>query len=229
MLETWSAGLRDSFDGLWSGVVSFIPNLIVAIVIFVVGWAIGSLLGQVVNQIIKSLKIDNLLRSAKVDEVLKRAGFNLDSGRFVGDLVEWFIIIVFLVASLDVLGLTQVTSFLNQVVLLYLPQVIVAVLILLVAVVIASAMQRVVVGAAMAAGVKSANFLGSVTKWAIWIFAVLMALFQLGIAAPFVQTLFTGFIVALSLAFGLSFGLGGQQAAAGFIETVREEIKSHRK
>ncbi|MDO8620058.1 MAG: hypothetical protein Q7R64_01770 [bacterium] len=227
MLELWSMGLRDSFGNLWGGAISFIPNLVIALVIFVIGWAVGSLFGQVVSQIVKSLKVDNLLRSAKVDEVLRRAGFNLDSGRFLGELVEWFIIIVFLVASLDVLGLTQVTAFLNQVVLLYLPQVIVAVLILLVAVVIASAMQRVVVGAAMAAGVKSANFLGSVTKWAIWIFAVLMALFQLGIAAPFVQTLFTGVIVALSLAFGLSFGLGGQQAAAGFIEKVREEIKSH--
>ena len=162
-----------------------------------------------------------------MDEVLKRAGFNLDSGRFVGDLVEWFVIIVFLVASLDVLGLTQVNNFLQQVVLLYLPQVIVAVLILLIAVMIAAAMQRVVVGSAMAAGVRSANFLGAVTKWAIWIFAVLMALFQLGIAAPFVQTLFTGVVVAISLALGLSFGLGGQQAAAGFIEKVREEIKSH--
>ena len=229
MFETWSSSFRDSFNSLGEGVVSLIPNLIVAVIIFVIGWAVGSLLGQVVSQIIKSLKIDNVLRSAKVDEVLRRAGFNLDSGRFVGALIEWLVIIVFLVASLDVLGLTQVNDFLNQVVLLYLPQVIVAVLILLVSVVIASAMQKVVVGAAMAAGVRSANFLGSVTKWAIWIFAVLMALFQLGIAAPFVQTLFTGFIVALSLAFGLSFGLGGQQAAAGFIERMREEIKTHHK
>lgn len=229
MLELWSTGLRESFNNLSEGVIAFIPNLVVAVIIFVIGWAIGSLLGQVVSQIIKSLKVDNLLKSAKVDEVLHRAGLNLDSGRFLGGLVEWFVIIVFLVASLDVLGLTQVTTFLNQVVLLYLPQVIVAVLILLVAVVIASAMQRVVVGAAMAAGVRSANFLGTVTKWSIWIFALLMALFQLGIAAPFVQTLFTGFIVALSLAFGLSFGLGGQQAAAGFIEKMREEIKSHQK
>ncbi len=229
MLELWSVGLRESFSNLSQGVISFIPNLVVAVIIFVIGWAIGSLLGQVVSQIVKSLKVDNLLKSAKVDEVLHRAGLHLDSGRFLGDLVEWFVIIVFLVASLDVLGLTQVTNFLNQVVLLYLPQVIVAVLILLVAVVIASAMQRVVVSAAMAAGVRSANFLGTVTKWSIWIFALLMALFQLGIAAPFVQTLFTGFIVALSLAFGLSFGLGGQQAAAGFIEKMREEIKSHQK
>lgn len=228
MLETWSNVLRESFGDLWGGVADVIPNLVVALIIFVIGWAIGSLLGQVVAQIIRSLKIDNLLRSAKVDDVLKRGGFNLDSGRFVGDLVEWFIIVVFLVASLDVLGLSQVNAFLRDVVLTYLPQVIVAVLILLVAVVIASAMQRVVVGAAMAAGVRSANFLGSITKWAIWVFAVLMALFQLGIAAPFVQTLFTGFIVALSLAFGLSFGLGGQQAAASFIDKVRDEIKNHR-
>jgi len=122
MFETWSSSFRDSFNSLGEGVVSFIPNLIVAVIIFVVGWAVGSLLGQVVNQIIKSLKIDNILRSAKVDEVLRRAGFNLDSGRFVGALIEWFVIIVFLVASLDVLGLTQVNDFLNQVVLLYLPQ-----------------------------------------------------------------------------------------------------------
>lgn len=219
-------GLRGSFYDIGRGVVEFLPKLVVALVIFVVGWAIGSLLGQVVNQIIKSLKIDNLLKSAKVDDVLKRGGFNLDSGRFVGDLVEWFIIVVFLVASLDVLGLTQVTGFLTEVI-LYLPQVIVAVLILLVAVVIASAMQRIVVGAAMAAGVHSANFLGSVTKWAIWVFAVLMALFQLNIGGPLIQTLFQGVVVALSLAFGLSFGLGGQQAASGFIEKVREEIRTH--
>ena len=190
---------------------------------------IESLLGQVVAQIIRSLKIDNLLKSAKVDDVLKRAGFNLDSGRFVGALVEWFVILVFLVASLDVLGLSQVNEFLRGVVLTYLPQVIVAVLILLVAVVIASAMQRIVVGAAMAAGIRSANFLGTVTKWAIWIFAVLMALLQLNIAGVLIQTLFTGLVVALSLAFGLSFGLGGQQAAAEFIDKVRSEIKSHQR
>lgn len=229
MVQTWSNVLRDAFNELGGGVIGFIPELVVAIVIFIIGWAVGSLLGQVVSQIFRSLKVDNLLKSAKVDEVLKRGGFNLDSGRFVGDLVEWFVILVFLVASLDVLGLSQVNAFLSDVVLKYLPQVIIAVLILLVAVVIASVMQRIVIGAAMAAGVGSANFLGAVTKWSIWVFAVLMALLQLNIAGVLIQTLFTGFVVALSLAFGLSFGLGGQQAAAEFIDKVRKEIKSHQK
>ena len=227
MLDAWSSTLQGSFQDLWIGVAGFLPQLIVALVIFVIGWAIGSLLGRVVSHIIGALKVDNLLKSARVDDILKRGGFALDSGRFVGGLVEWFVIIVFLVASLEVLGLTQVNTFLQQVVLLYLPRVIVAVLILLVAVVIASAMQRVIVGAAKAADIRSANFLGSVTKWSIWIFAVLMALFQLGIAAPFVQTLFTGVVVALSIAFGLAFGLGGQDAAAGFLSKMRSEIKNH--
>ena len=125
--------------------------------------------------------------------------------------------------------LSQVTVFLQTVVLLYLPNVIVAVLILLVAAVIAEVMQNVVVGSAKAAGFSSAHFLGSVTRWSIWIFAVLAALNQLGVATAFVQTIFTGFVVAFSLAIGLAFGLGGQDAAARYIEKVKAEVSNHRK
>jgi hypothetical protein len=125
------------------------------------------------------------------------------------------------------LGLTQVNVFLQSVVLLYLPQVIVAVLILLVAIVIADTVSRIVVHTAKAAHVKSANFLGAVTRWAIWIFALLTALVQLGIAVGFIQTLFTGVIVALALGFGLAFGLGGQEAASRYIEKLRQEIADH--
>jgi hypothetical protein len=227
ILETWSDVLVRSFQDLWVGVVNFLPNVVVATVVFVVGWIIGAVLGKVVAQIVRAVKVDNALRGAGVEEVLRRSGFALDSGRFIGSLVKWFIIIVFLVASFDVLGLSQVNVFLQQVVLLYLPQVIIAVLILLVAAVIAEAMQHVVVGAARAAEIKLANFLGSVTRWSIWIFAVLTALYQLGVAAPFVQTLFTGFVIALSLSIGLSFGLGGQHAAAQYIEKLRKDL-SHR-
>ena len=102
--STWSSGLRSAFSELGNGVIGFISELVVALVIFIIGWAIGSLLGQVVSQIVRSLKIDNLLKSAKVDDVLKRGGFNLDSGRFLGDLVEWFVILVFLVALSGIFG-----------------------------------------------------------------------------------------------------------------------------
>lgn len=216
--------LARSFNDLWMGIVKFLPQLLVAVVIFLVGWVIGALLSRAIEQVVKSVKLDAALRSAGVESALSRAGFSLNVGRFLGELVKWFLLVVFLVASLDVLGLDQVTLFLQQVVLLYLPQVIVAVLILLVAAVIADTMQRVVTGSAKAANIRSASFLGALTRWAIWVFALLAALYQLGIATTFLQTLFTGVIVALSLAFGLAFGLGGQEAAARYLEHLRKEM-----
>lgn len=225
LIETWADVLTRSFQDLWVGLVAFIPNIIVALIIFVLGWLVGAALGRVVAQLIKSLKVDAALKSTGFSETVERAGFTLNSGEFVGALVKWFFIVVFLVASLDVLGLDQVNFFLQTVVLGYLPQVIVAALILLVAAVIAEVAAKAVVGAAKAAHLASAGFAGSVTKWAIWIFAILAALDHLQVASAFVQTLFTGVIVAISLAFGLAFGLGGQAAAARYIERVRSEME----
>lgn len=223
-LSTWADVLTQSFQSLSYGLIAFIPNVIVAIIIFIVGWLVGAGLGRLVAQVVDSLRVDRALRSAGVERVLDRAGFKLNAGAFLGALVKWFFIIVFLLASLDVLHLTDVTIFLRTVVLGYLPQVIVAVLILLVAAVVAEAAQRLVAGAARAANVRAANLLGALARWAIWIFAILAALDRLGIS-PLVQTLFTGVVVALALAFGLAFGLGGQQAAADYLKRVRDEIK----
>lgn len=214
-----------SFYGLSHGVVEYIPNLIIAILIFLFGWLAGALVARFISQVVAAFKVDNALRSAGLEDLLSRAGFRLNSGDFLGELVKWFIIVAFLVASLDVLGLNQVNIFLQEVVLLYLPQVIAAVLILLVAAVIAEVSQTVVVGAAKAADMPSAHFLGNVTRWAIWIFAFLAALNQLSVASIFVQTLFTGVVVAVSLALGLSFGLGGQDVAKHYLEKMRDEMK----
>lgn len=219
--------LAASFQDVADGVVGFLPELVIALVIFVVGWIVAALIGRVVDQVVQAIKLDKALSSAGLDTVLDRAGFSLNSGRFIGGLVKWFFIVVFLVAALDVLGLSQVNLFLQDVVLDYLPRVIVAVLMMLVAVVIADVMQKLVVGSARAAEMKSAAFLGTLTKWAIWVFAFIVVLAQLGIAEQFLLTLFTGVVVALSLAFGLSFGLGGQQAAGEMIGKIRKEISDH--
>lgn len=227
MTENWGTAITNSFQNLWANVIAIVPQLIIALLIVVIGWLIGALVGRVISQIIRSLKVDEGLRRAGVEDTLARGGIVLNSGNFVGGLVKWFIIVVFLVAALDILHLTQVNIFLQNVVLYYLPQVIVAVLILLVAAVIGDVMQRIVTTSARTAEIRSARFLGSFTKWSIWIFAILAALIQLNIATAFIQTLFTGIVVALSLAVGLAFGLGGQEAAARFIEKTRQEI-SHK-
>ena len=218
--------LKASFQELWLGVANFIPSFLVAVVLFLVGWLIAVILGRLVAQIIKAIKLDVALRSAGFDKVVEKGGFNLDSGVFLGDLVKWFFIVVSLVAALDIMGLKAVTGYLSTVVLSYLPNVIIAALILLVSVVIAQAVERVVVSSAKAANITSANALGIISRWAIWIFAFMAALSQLEILNSFIQPLFIGVIAALSLGLGLAFGLGGQHAAARYIEKVREDVSS---
>ena len=223
-IYTWGDVLRASFQEIWIGVANFIPSFLAAVILFLVGWLIAVILGRLVTQIIKTIKLDVALRGAGFDKVVERAGFTLDSGVFLGALVKWFFIVVSLVASLDILGLKAVTGYLSTVVLDYLPNVIIAALILLVSVVIAEAVQKLVVSSAKAANISSANVLGMISKWAIWIFAFMAALAQLQILNSFIQPLFIGIIAAISLALGLSFGLGGRDAAARYIEKVKSDV-----
>lgn len=217
-----------SFQNLWFGIVSFVPNLVIAVIIVILGWLIGALFGRAIWQVFRSLKVDEALRRAGFESFLRRGGINLDSGAFIGGLVKWFIIIVFLMAAFDVLGLAQVNLFLREVVIAFIPRVLVAALVLLVAGVLGDVVERVVVTAAKTADIRSAHFAGSIAKWAIWIFAILVALSQIGIATAFSQTIFTGIVIAVSLALGLSFGLGGQEAAGRFIERLRGDMRGGR-
>lgn len=213
-----SSALSDSIIATGDGVINFIPELIGAVVIFAVGWLIAVLIEKVVEGIFRSIKVDALLKSAGLEEVMKRTGHPLNSGKFVGALIKWFVIVVFLVTALDVLNLDQVNQFLQGVVLGYLPNVIIAVLVLMVAVVIAEAMQKIVAASARAAHVRSAHLLGVVTKWAIWIFAILTALITLNVAAYLIQMIVTAVFAGAALGLGLAFGLGGKDYASRLIE-----------
>lgn len=226
-IQTWGEVFSLSLQNLWLGFINFVPNLIVAIIIFIVGWVVGSVVGKVVAQAITALKIDALFASAGADEVMRKAGVKLNVGGFIGTIVKWFIIIVFLMTSLEIIHLTQVNDFLREVVLTYLPQVVIAALILVVATVVADTMGKVVASTAKAANVHSAHFLSTVTRYAIWIFAFIIALAELGIAPAFMQILFTGLIAMLAIAGGLAFGLGGKEAASRTIEKISMDMHGH--
>lgn len=224
IIQTWSERLVMSFQDLWSQVIAYVPNIVVSILLFVVGWVFAAVVGKWIAQIIRSLKVDAVLQSIGVEDLVNRAGYRLDAGAFVGALFKIFVVVVFLVAALDVLKLSQINIFLYQVILGYIPNVIAATLILLLAAVIGDALQKFVAGSAKAAGTKYSDLLGGITKWMIWIFAILAAFNQLNIGAVFAQTLFTGLVAMLAIAGGLAFGLGGQDAARDYIKKLREDI-----
>lgn len=219
----------EALDALWQGFLAFTPSLVGAILLLVFGWIIGAIAGKIVDHALRAVKVDQGLRSAGIEDVLARGGVNLDSGKFIGTLVKWFVIVAFLIAALSVLGLDQVNVFMQDI-LFYIPQVIVAALVLVVAGVVGDIAKKVIVSSTKMTqlGVPAA-IVGSIAKWAIWIFAILVALDQLGIAPTLVQTLFTGIVVAVSLALGLSFGLGGQAHASAFLDRIQSEMNHNHK
>lgn len=216
-----------SFYSLWNDVLAYLPSVLIAIIVLIVGWILAGSLKVVIESVFTKLKVNDALDKAGVDTLAQKAGYKLKAGQFVGTLVKWFVILVFFVAALEILRLDQVTVFFREVVLGYLPQVIVSVLILLVSTIVANVASASVVAAARAADFKTAEMLGSVTRYAILVFAVLAVLNQLNIAQELVQTLFMGFVFAASLAFGLSFGLGGKDAAQKYIAEMTGKRGGH--
>ncbi len=223
VIQSWGDVIVASFQQVWAEVVSVVPLIFVAIVIFLIGWIIAVALGKVVEHLVRGLRVDHLLRKLDVEHVVERAGWHLNTGGFLGGLVKWFIIIVFLLAAVNVLGLGAVSVFLRDVV-LYIPNVIIAALILIAAALIADFVEDLVRGSVEAAGYRG-SLVGIVARYAIWVFAFVAVLIQLGIAVVLVQTLITGLVAALALAFGLAFGLGGKEAAGSFIDRIRSELR----
>lgn len=217
MNSDWSQIIEYSFQTVWVQFISVLPQVMVALLLLVVGWVVGNILKKILIRVFKTLNIDQALDAAGVDVLTEKAGYKLDSGAFIGGLVKWFVIIAFFVAALDILNFDQVTAFMTQIVLGYLPLVIVSVLILFGGIVLASLVEKMVVAGGKATSFGSPHFLGRFAYFAIIIFTVLAALNQLNIAPELVQTLFAGLVFGLSLAFGLAFGLGGRDTAAHYL------------
>jgi hypothetical protein len=220
-VQNWADVVAGSLQGLWAGVVGFLPTLVAAVIVFIVGLVVAAGLGALVEKIFEAIRLDSLLNKLGLSPYFERAGLRLRGARFLGQLVNWFLIIAFLLAAADILGLTALSMFLRDV-LFYIPNIVAAVLIMLAAVVVANFSRRLVTASVMSAKLHAAHFLGALTWWAIVIFGLLTALVQLNIASSVIQSIVTGFIAMLALAGGLAFGLGGKEYAGYLVNRLRE-------
>lgn len=216
-VEQWLAVINQSLQNVWVQMLSFLPDLIGAIIVLIVGLIVAVGLDKLVERVIYHLKVDSLLRKLGVETYLHRGNVELDSGHFLGKIVYWFMVIVFVLAASDILGFVALSQFLGEV-LLYIPQVVVAFLIALSGVVVAGFLKKLVATSVMASRLHAGKFLGSLTWWVVVVFGLLAAVSQLGVATEIIQTIITGVIVMLALAGGLAFGLGGKEVAKDMLE-----------
>ncbi|MCL5113875.1 MAG: hypothetical protein M1372_01765 [Patescibacteria group bacterium] len=206
-------------DALLS-VANFIPRLISGLIVLLIGVIIASFLKQIILEIFKFLKIENWLKRYGVPES-KDGGVNWSN--ILAEIVRWFIIILFLIPVADIWGLGKFTDVLNNL-LLYLPNVFVAVLILLVGFVVARLVYDILLASIRGISKDVARSVATIGKWSVMIFVFLIVLSQLGIASDLIRILFSGFVAMIAIAGGLAFGLGGRDLAKETLEKLKKQL-----
>ncbi len=223
MITDWSSITLLALQDAWQGFLTFIPVLLGAIIVFVIGWIISIGVGRVIAEILNRLKFNKLFERTGWSEALTKAELKVTPSNFIGAICKWILVIVFLLASVEILGFVQFADFLKSVI-GWLPNLVVAIAIFVVAIIIADILEKIVKAAIKRIEIKYAEFLGIVVRWAVYIFAGLAVLLQLGVTPSIINTLVIGLVGTIALALGLSFGLGGKDAAAKLIEEIRGKI-----
>jgi hypothetical protein len=220
-ISDWGDAVFLSLSNALNAFLNAIPLVIGALLIIIIGWIVAGILARLTTEVLRRVGADRLF-AEHADRVYGERTRSITPSIVAGELVKWLVRLVFLVAAANVLGLTQVSELLNDV-LLWIPNLIVAAIILLVAPLLARFVRGTIEVAAGEMGFSNASLLGRIAEIAIVAFAVIIAINQLGIAANLVNTLFIGVVAAVSLAFGLAFGLGGRDVAAQLTQRWYEQ------
>jgi len=214
----------DSLQNVWNVIAQALPNIFGAIVVFLIGLILAAICEIITSRIIRGIKLDSLLRKAGLEEFLEKGSLKLDSGKFLGKCVYWFIVIAFVLAASEILGFAAFTDFVKQIV-YYIPNIIIAILIVLATIILANFLKGVVKASIKSTKLTGANFLAALTWWMVMIFGIASALIQLKIATFLINAILIGIISMLVLAGGIALGLGGKDYAASLLEKFKETFE----
>ena len=223
-IDNFGEAMMTSLAVSMSTLFAAIPRIIGFVIIILVGWFVATLIAKVAATLLRAVKFNDLAQRAGFTGFMKNMGVDTDASGFIADIAKWFVRLIALVVAFDALGLPAVSEVLHKL-LLWLPNLVVALVVLVVAGLAANALGKLVRGATAQAGFSNPDMLATVTKVAIWAFAIVVAVNQIGIAAALVNTLLMATFGALALAFGLAFGLGGKEAAAEVIRGLKQSAR----
>ncbi|HEV8632618.1 MAG TPA: small-conductance mechanosensitive ion channel [Chloroflexota bacterium] len=214
----WGTALMTSVAGALALFLAAVPRLIGIVLILLVGWLIAGALAAVVAGLLRSVRFNELAQRAGLSGFVHNMGVQTDAAGFLAGVAKWFVRLIVLVVAFDALGLPAVSQVLQQF-LLWLPNLVVALVVLVIAGLAANALAGLVRGATAEAGIADPDMLATVARVGVWAFGIVVAVNQLGVATTLVNTLVMGLVGALALALGLAFGLGGRETAAEIVRS----------
>lgn len=200
-------------------------RVLVAILVMLIGWLLSGGIGQIVKALLDKIRLNKALKRMGWEEALWKADIKLDASGFLAEIIKWVFIVIFLMIASELLGLTAFTDFLARVLVEYVPNIITAILIFVVAVFLTDFSYRIVLASAEKAKIRYSKLLGLGIRVTIWTFAILAILLQLGIATEIIKAMVYGIVGIITLAVGLAFGLGGQDLAAEILRELKNKVR----
>lgn len=225
MINEVTSSASSAFSQVWVSIISFLPMLLAAIIVFIIGWFLSIGIGKLVSEILRKLGFNNIFKRTGWDNAFAKADIEVDPAQFIGVITKWIFVIIFLMIASDIIGWTSFSLLLGQIV-LWIPNLLVAIVILVVAIILADILEKIVKATVERMGVASATFLGALTKWVIYIVASLAILSQLNVAQNIVNAVVIGIVATFVIALGLAFGLGGREEAGRVLKTIRERVEN---
>ena len=215
--EVFTATLNNTLVSI----AQFVPRFLTGLIILLIGLIIASFVKQLLVQLFKFIRLEQLLKRYGVPETKGTEGVSWTG--FLAELARWFVIVLFLVPTADIWGLGQFVVILNNL-LTYLPNVLVSVLLLLVGFVVGKLVHDLLLASVQGVSGESARTIAVVGQYSVVVFAVLIALNQLGIASDLIRILIAGVVASVALAAGLAFGLGGRDAAKEILAKLLKRL-----
>lgn len=202
----------------------FLLNVLGVIVILIIGWMISKLIKAVVTRVLRTVRLDVLSERIELDSILAKGGISYSLSELLGVICYWLAILVTFVVAINAIGLTTAADLLNRII-LYIPNVIAAIFILILGMFVATLLRNIVRTTAINAGITQVNLLSKIIEVAVIIFTVAIALEQLNIGAKIIELTVTVVLGSLGLAIALAFGLGCKEMAAKSLSDLVDKLK----
>lgn len=219
--DFWNTVLQETRESLDQMAV-LLPDLGIALTVLFLGWLLGIALEAGFLRLAKRLHLEKLWKKLGFDTLLQQSGIKRSPSAVVATFIKGVIITFFLKTAAKIMQFVEVEDFLDKVIAL-IPDIIIALLILLFAIKFAETMGALTENLLRIADKKARAILASVAKNIIIAFGIMAALVQIKIAPDIITILFTGFIAMLALAGGLAFGLGGKDFIRELLEDIRKK------
>ena len=224
-MSNWQVVLLEPAKIILSQISQFLVNVLLVVIILIIGWIIAKIIKTLVTKLLRAIKLDQLSDQINLDSVLAKGGISYSLSELIGVICYWLALLITFVVAINAIGLTVAADLLNRIV-LYVPNIIAAVFILILGMFVATLLSNIVKTAANNAGVSQAKLLGKIVEVVVIIFAVAITLEQLGIATKIIELAITVVLASLGLGAALAFGLGCRDLAAKYISELIESIKS---